>query len=136
MKKIILSLVLLMTVVAMLPVLANAETTQEQEISKFVSKQNKIAEAKCVVYQRNCVVAIKAEKFVSKAEYDNFKQTVRQEICKKFNLDNVLITRNPRAMHAIGEISKLSEQEREEAVRKFVEFEFEHKPHRPEIQPR
>lgn len=136
MKKILFALALILSITVLLPCMANAATKTESEIAELVKSNDKICEAKCVVYENACVVAIKTEKFLSKNEYDKFKEQLQTELCEKFNLGAIVITRNPKAMHAISEIEKMSEKEREAAIEKFVDFELNRRPHHPQIQPR
>ncbi len=138
MKKLLLSVLLLVFAVSMSTTVCFA-TNVENEIITLTKKNEKVTDAQCIVYENNCVVAIKTEKFTSKKEYDTFKKTLENELCDKFNFDRVIITANPKAMQAINRISELSESEREDAIKKFVEFQLSPKPHRPhvpDIQPR
>lgn len=135
MKKIIVALVLVLTICALLPTLAFATTAQETEIANIVKEHEKVLDAKSIVYQRICVVAVKTAKFVNKSEYDSFKQQLEKTLKEKFELDAVVITRSPKAMHAIENISKMPESKREEEIRKFVQFQLERKPH-SDFQPR
>lgn len=136
MKKYLFAIALLLTIISVLPCIANADTKTENEIAELVKSKDKICDAKCIIYENACVVAIKTEKFVSKNEYDKFKEELETELCKKFNLSAIVITRSPKAMHTIGEIEKMTEKEREAAVEKFIDFELNRKPHHPQIQPR
>ncbi len=136
MRKFLFAIALLLTITAVLPCMANAANKTENEIAQLVKNKEKICDAKCVVYENACVVAIKTEKFLSKNEYDKFKEQLAAELCKKFNLSAIVVTRSPKAMHAISEIEKMSEKEREIAIEKFVDFELNRKPHNPRIQPR
>ncbi len=136
MKRIIISVILLLIVTLIFPLAANAATTQETEICNKAKENKKITGAECIIYQRNCVLAIKTEKFASKSEYDNFKLALQQQLVNEYNLDKVLITRSPKAMHTIKKLSAMSQDEREKAIEDFIESEFSpQKPHKP-IQPR
>lgn len=138
MKKLLIS-ILLIAVVATTTATVCFATNVESEIVALTKKNEKVTDALCIVYKKNCVLAIKTEKFVSKKEYDTFKTELEKEICEKYGLEHVVVTANPKAMHAINKISELSETEREEAIKKFVEFQLSPKPHRPhlpQIQPR
>lgn len=134
MKKICFTFALLVAVLVLVPVAANASTDTETQICEYVKNKDKVSKAQCVIYEHNCIVAIKTEKFTSKSDYDTFKKQLEKEIAEKFELDKVLITRNPAAMHAITQIVKLSDEERDEALERFFEEEFHQK--RPEKQPR
>lgn len=137
MKKVLFAVVLsVLLLVLALPIYACAETTQESEINKLVCEKEKVLDAKSVVYNGYCVLAIKTEKFVSKSDYEAFKGSLKRELENKFKVE-VVITRSPKAMHFISDISELPEAERENAAKKFIEKELE-RPHRlPDgIQPR
>ena len=137
MKKVILSiLALILTVSVLAPVAAYASTTQETEITAFVKKQDKVTDANCLVYENNCIVAIKTEKFVSKSDYDQFRDNLKKQLESKYDFEHLVITRSPKAMHAIEEISKLSESEREQAIKDFINKFTPKHPVRPPIEPR
>ncbi len=135
MKK-VLSAIILIALIATMTVSVCFATDIENEISNTVKKKDKVADVVCVIYEKNCVVAIKTEKFTSQSEYENFKTSAEKEICEKYNLEHVIITRNPKAMHGIKAITELNDEERTEAIKKFVEFQLSHKTHRPHVQPR
>ncbi len=134
MKKALILMTFIMAILLVLPVIANAETSKETEINEFVQSKEKICDAKCLVYENNCVLAIKTEKFVGKSEYDNFKEHLQQEIAEKFGLSNIIVTRNPKIFHGVEQLYKMTESEREEAVKKII-AELEKKDH-TQIQPR
>lgn len=137
MKKVLMSIVTLTLAIAVLvPAAAYASTTEETAVCDFVKKQDKVVDAKCLTYENNCIVAIKTEKFLSKSEYDQFKENLKQQLTDKYNFENVIITRNPKAMHAIQEISKLSNSEREKAAKDFLEKLTSPRPDKLPIQPR
>lgn len=135
MKKILLILTTVLVVVALVPVAAYASEKQEKQVSDFVTKQDKVLAAKTLVYDNNCVVAIKTEKFLNKTEYDQFKENLIKKLSDKFDFEYIIVTRSPKAMHAIEEISKLSSSEREAAVKKFLEMLSSRHPTTP-IEPR
>ena len=136
MKKAILSiLTVILAVVALAPVAAYA-TTQETDVCDFVKEQDKIVDAKCLVYENNCIVAIKTEKFLNKTEYDKFKEDLKQKLEDEFDFDHIVITRSPKLMHAVEEISKMSEKEREQAVKEFFENIKNNHSHRPHVEPK
>lgn len=135
MKKIIL-IILLVALIATLMVSVCFATDRENEISNTIKTYDKITDARCVIYENNCVVAIKTEKFTSQSEYETFKTSLEKEICDKYNLEHLIITRSPKAMHGIKAISQLSDEERTDAIKKFVEFHLSPKPHRPHVHPR
>lgn len=136
MKKTVISLLFLLIVVATLPFVAHASTTQEKEIINFVSQKDKVTKAQCVVYENNCVVAVKTEKFSTKTDYCQFKEKLVQELTEKYNFENVFVTRSPKAMHAMDDIAKMDGTEREQCIQKMIEFYLKGKPYPPMIQPR
>ena len=137
MKKFLLSILTIAIAVAVLvPVAAFAATSQETEIADYVKKQDKVVDAKCLTYDNNCIVSIKTEKFLNKTEYDNFKKNLEDQLADKYDFDHIIVTRNPKAMHAIEQISKLSETEREQAVKDFMEKIISKHPHKLPLEPK
>lgn len=135
MKKICLAFALILAVAVIIPIAAQAATEQEAQICALVKEKDKIVDAQCVVYQRNCVIAIKTEKFTSKTDYEEFATQLEKEIAEKYDLDKVLITRSPKVMHAITQLNKMSDEERESTIQKFIDKLF-HRDQQPGIQPR
>ncbi len=135
MKKICLAFVLILAMAVLVPVAAQAATDQETKICALVKEKDKIVDAQCVVYERNCVIAIKTEKFTSKTNYDEFRTKLEREIAEKFDLDKVLITRSPKVMHTITQLEKMSDAEREATIQKFLDKLF-HRDQQPGIKPR
>ena len=134
MKNWLIFLATLALFVLAMPVLANAATSQETEICNKVKEKEKIKEAQCVVFKNNCILAIQTEKFATNSEYDVFKTQLQKEVTEQFDLERVLVTRSPKAMHTIAKLASMPENERQKAIEKFVENEFHnHKPHRPFI---
>lgn len=129
MKKIL--LVILIVVVAALSVgqLAFAETTCEQKICELAKSNEKVKDAKCVVYERNCIVAIKTEQFTQKSDYEVYVRELVKKIKDECKMDHVFVTRNPKVMKQIDELSKLDESQREQAIQKLIEEVVRHKPH-------
>ena len=127
--------VLILLLLSCTNVASAAATTQEKEIAKIAQSNEKVITAICMVYQRTCVIALQTEKFTDKSGYDKFCAELENEIMQKYNLDKVIISRNPKIMHAISKIEKMSESEREEAIEKILErHENGNRP--PMIQPR
>lgn len=126
----------LMMALLILPCTAFASVQQQEaEIAELAQAHEKVKTAKCIVYQRACVVALQTEKFANKSEYDEFCQNLKAEILQQYNLDKVVISRNPKVMHAITRLEKMSETEREQAIEKFLQQYYDNdRP--PMIQPR
>lgn len=108
---------------------------QESEIAALAQSHEKVKTAKCIIYQRACVVALQTEKFANKSEYDEYCQNLKSEILQQYNLDKVVISRNPKIMHAISRLEKMSESEREQAIEKFLQ-QYHDNDRPPVIQPR
>ncbi|MCM1289164.1 MAG: YhcN/YlaJ family sporulation lipoprotein [Corallococcus sp.] len=122
-KKIYLILLpIIALVLLLLPCTAFADVSkQETEIAELAQTRDQVKSAKCIVYQRACIIAIQTEKFTNKTEYDQFRQELENEILEKYNLDKVVISRSPKVMHAICQLEKMSESERQQAIEKFLQ---------------
>ena len=121
MKKLVIYLALAMLVLAIVPSMAMATTT-ENEIANLAMQNPKVVKAKCVVYERNCLVAIQTEKFQSKTEYCKFVEQFEGQAKAKYQLDNILETRNPKVMSKLDHFEKLSETERNAEIQKLIEY--------------
>lgn len=122
MKK-ILTVVILVLMLAFMSAVAYAQETESQ-IEELAKANDKVVKAVCIIYQRNCVVAIKTEKFVTRSEYDAYKKALTEEIKAKFQIDNVYITRNPKIMAKMELLSALSETERNKAIEEIINNEL------------
>ena len=107
-KLVIYACLALLVAVAILPTVAMANTTEEQ-ICEIVTQHPNIKKAKCIVYERNCIVAIQAEKFTNKTEYCNFVSEIESKIKQNCQIDSVKITRNPKVMSKIDWFESLDE---------------------------
>ena len=123
MKKLI--LLALMTIVLALTIgqAAFAENC-EAKVCEMVTKNVKVTEAQCVIYQRCCIVAIKTEKFTSKKEYEAFVKEVTEQIKAECEVDHVFVTRNPKVMAKINALANKSEEEREEIIKQLLDKEI------------
>ena len=121
MKKIVIYLALAMLVLAIVPSMAMATTT-ENEIANLAMQNPKVVKAKCVVYERNCLVAIQTEKFQSKTEYCKFVEKFEELVKAKYQIDNILVTRNPKVMSKLDHLEKLSDSERNAEIQKLIEY--------------
>ena len=110
MKRFVIYLALAMLVLTILPTFAMATTT-EKDIANFAMQNPKVTKAKCVIYERNCLVAIQTEKFQSKTEYSNFVEKFENLVKAKYQIDNIKVTRNPKVMSKLDHFEKLSESE-------------------------
>ena len=121
MKKLVIYLALAMLVLAIVPSMAMATTT-ENEIANLAMQNEKVVKAKCVVYERNCLVAIQTEKFQSKTEYCKFVEQFESQVKAKYQIDNIKVTRNPKVMSKLDHFEKLSESERKAEIQKLIEY--------------
>ena len=134
MKKLLLAILLVATVALTFGQVVFAETATEQKICQLAKSDDKVTDAKCVVYERACVVAIKTEKFTSKSQYDEYVDGLREKIKEECEVDHVFVTRNPKVMKQIEELNKLDSDKRDEAIQKLLEEVVQRKPHvRPMI---
>lgn len=136
MKKIIFALLLVAILAASVGQLALASTNEEQ-IAELAKQNEKVTDAKCVIYECACVVAIKTEKFTAKSEYDQFVNELVEKIKADYKVEHVFVTRNPKIMQQVEQLSGMSEQERDGAIKKIIEHEIAHhkhpnRPHMPQ----
>lgn len=119
MKKYIVILAVVMLLLA--TTTAFAQTEKESEIVQLVKQNSNVTKAVCLVEQRLCVVAIQANKFVSRTEYQQFVDQTTQQIQQQFGIDKVIITRSAKLFYQINKIASLSEDERQELVEKLLD---------------
>lgn len=122
MKKII-TVVLLVLLLAFTASVAYAQETETQ-ITELAKANEKVIKAVCIVYQRNCIVAIQTEKFATRSEYDAYRKNLTEQIKKNYQIDNVYITRNPKIMAKMEQLSVLSEDERNKAIEEIINNEL------------
>ena len=137
MKKIILAIVIIATLCTAFTATCAVGQTAEEKICEIAKSNDKILEAKCIVYQRNCLVAIKTEKFVTRSEYDLYLANVRQQVTSECEIDNVYVTRSPKVMKKLSELEKLNDKQRQQAIQEIIEKELNKGlPHIKDIMPR
>ena len=129
MKKLLLALLLIVTVALCLGQVVFAATATEQKICELAKANDKVTDAQCIVYERCCVVAIKTEKFTSKSQYDEYVNELREKIKAEYEIDHVMVTRNPKVMKEIVELNKLDGEKRDKAIQKLLEEVKQHHPH-------
>ena len=129
MKKLLLALLIIVAAALSVGQMAFAETQCEQKICELAKSNEKVKDAKCVIYERNCVIAIKTEQFTQKSEYEKYVKELVEKAKAECELDHVLVTRNPKVMKQIEELSKLNDTEREQAIQKLIEQVIRRKPH-------
>lgn len=118
MKKII-TVLLLTLLLAFMGTVAYAETAEKQ-IAELAMSNEKVVKAECVIYRRNCVIAVQTEKFSTRSEYERYRGELVQNVKARFELDNVYVTRNPKAMAQIEQLAALSEEERNEKIEELI----------------
>ena len=120
MKKLVLALLIVVSVALSVSQIAVA-TACEDQICEIAKQNEKVTDAKCIVYERCCIVAIKTEKFTTKSQYDKYLDEVTNSIKEQFEVDHVFVTRNPKVMKQIESLSELSEDERDDAIKQLIE---------------
>lgn len=135
MKKSLIALVMLLLAALCMCQMASADSC-ESEICQLAMQNDKIVEAKCIVYQRCCLIAVKTEKFATKSEYDQFVKNLTAEITDKFEIDHVFVSRNPKIMREVNRLAELDGQERDEAIQNLIEKEILRSKHHRNIAPR
>lgn len=121
MKKISAFTVILAVVLAVLaPCSAFAQTTAEQEIRQAVLTDKRVEKCSCLVFERNCLVAIKSS-FAGKTERDEFVRDLENKIKSNWQIDKVFVVGSPKVMQAIDSVNKLPESERQNLVRRIFE---------------
>ena len=136
MKKFVFALLLVATIALSISQLAFASTECEQKICQLATSNEKVTDAKCIVYERTTVVAIKTEQFTTKTDYQNYVKELEEKIKSECEVDNVFVTRNPKVMKQIEALSKLDEQQRNDAIQKLIEEVSNRKPHIKPLLPR
>ena len=124
MKKIILTVLLLTILATALFTVTAAASTWEDKVCEIVKQNERILDAKCIIYERSCLVAIKTEKFVTRSDYEEYLNIVTEEIKSQCEIDNVIVTRNPKVMQKINKLLKLDEKERQEKIKEIIEREL------------
>ena len=120
MKRIVIYFALALLVLAILPTFAMATST-EKEICDIAMQNPKVTKAKCVIYEDNCLVAIKTEKFDTRTEYCEFLQKLETQVQEKYHVENMIVTRNPKVMSKLEHMEKLSEKQRNAEIQKLIE---------------
>lgn len=138
MKKIIAAIALCILVVSCAVIPTAYAAGCEQIIVEIATAHEKVVEAQCIVYNRACLLAIKTEKFSTKSEYDKFKEDLTAQIENDCEVDSVFITRSPKVMHKLAQLSKLSDDQRQKAIEDLIEQELNRRDNggRKPIQPR
>lgn len=129
MKKILLALLIVAALALSIGQLAFAETNCEQKICEMAKTHEKVKDAKCVIYERNCIVAIRTEQFTQKSDYATYVKELVEKIKTECEMEHVFVTRNPKVMKQIEELSNLNEGEREQAIQKLIGEVVKHRPH-------
>lgn len=130
MKKFIIALLLVATIALSVGQLAFASSHCEEKICELAKANEKVTDAKCIIYDRTAVVAIKTEQFTTKSQYEKYVKELVDKVKEECEVEHVFVTRNPKVMKEIEELSKLDGQQREEAIQKLIERVMRHKPER------
>lgn len=137
MKRLLLAVLIIVAVALSVSQLAYAETACEQKICELAKANEKVKDAKCIVYERNCVVAIKTEQFNTKSDYSKYVKELVEKVKSECEVDHVFVTRNPKVMKEIEALSKMDEPQRNETIQKLIEdvmrHKADHKPMLPKI---
>ncbi len=134
MKKLLIFLSISLICIALLPTFAMATTT-EQDIENLATTEQKVLRAKCIIFERNCLIAIQTEKFATKSEYKEYTEQLKNIIKEKYQIDNVGITRNPKLMKEMEMLQLLDEQQRSEQIQQIIERYLNHPMPLPYIKP-
>ncbi len=123
-KWFILSIMLLITAIA-LPVYAGAADASA-EISELAKADNRVKDAKTIVYGDSCVIAVRMENMHKKSDYIAYKDSLAQTVKDKYaDISFVAITANPKIYREIEKLSELDEKDRtakiEEMITRFRE---------------
>lgn len=121
MKKFVIYMCLAMLVLAIVPTFAMA-TTAEKEICNIAMQNPKVTKAKCAIWEGNCLVAIKTEKFTNKTEYCKFVDEFETQIKQKYHIENIKVTRNPKVMSKLEHFESLDETGRKQEIQKLIEY--------------
>lgn len=120
MKKIYICLTILLLLLTVAPTFALATTT-EREICDIAMQNEKIKKAKCVIYERNCIVAIQTEKFANKTEYCTFVDNFVNQVTEKYQIDNVFVTRNPKIMNQLDKLDELDDTQKQTEIQRLID---------------
>ena len=121
MKKLVIYLAIALFILALIPTFAMATTT-EQEICNLAMQNPKVVKAKCIIFERNCLVAIQTEKFTNRTEYSDFLGKFEDQVKAQYQIDNIKVTRSPKVMCKLDQLEKLSDSERNAEIQKLIEY--------------
>lgn len=97
-------------------------TDIERQIENIATTNEKVTYAKCIVYCNTAVIAIKTEKFTTRSEYEDYTESVKEQIENNFGIDNVIITRSPKIMHELEKLESMSEKERTKYIERLIDM--------------
>ena len=121
MKKIFAIVLTVLCIALSVTTVAFAQTDLEQKICELANQNEKVKDVKCIVYERSAIIALKTEKFGTKNEYDLFVKTLINQVKTECEAEHVFVTRNPKIMKQIEELSALNEEQRDAAIQKLIE---------------
>ncbi len=100
---------------------AFAQTDDEAEICKIALSHSNVTDAKCIIFERTAVVAVKTEKFVAKSQYQRFVEEFSTQIKQKFQLSHVFVSRSPKVMKQIEALARLDGEQRDAAIQQLID---------------
>lgn len=124
MKK-VLAIIILATLLACCATAVAFGQTTEEYVKELATQHDKVLAAECVIYKRACVIALKTEKFTTKSEYDEYVDGLAEKIKTDCEVDYVYVSRSPKLMLKLVELSKMSEDERDKAIEDLIKKQIE-----------
>lgn len=99
---------------------ATASTDVELSVAEIAKKDQRVVAAIAVVECRTCVVALQTKGFATRSSYNEFAQTLSEEIKEKFEIDNVYISRSPKVMMIARQIANADKTERQQIIERLL----------------
>ena len=124
MKK-VLAIIILATLLACCATAVAFGQTTEEYVEELATQHDKVLEAECVIYKRACVIAIKTEKFTTKSEYDEYVNELTERIKNDCEVDYVYVSRSPKLMLRLVELSKMNESDRDKVIEELIRQQLE-----------
>ncbi len=126
MKKMMIATLAVLTLALTIIPIAAAQTVCEEKICSMAKECENVKEAKCLVYQRIAIVAIKTEKFTTQTQYNEYVDELSKRVKTECEIDRIFVTRNPKVMKEIERLSALDETERDSAIQKLLDDMLNH----------
>lgn len=128
MKKLIIALSLALVTALAFTTVAFAQSQTEEEIEQLALQNDKVQRAECLIYNNNCVIAVKTEKFTTQSQYQQYVDQLVEQVKSTYKLNIVFVTRNPKVMHEIVRLETLPEAERNAEIEKLLDIMQQRKP--------